>query len=115
MSSGEIWVFSEKTDLLAELIGGARSLAEGKPVAAVTTGSRAQAEAAQALGADRVLWLGPLPEGYLIEDCVPTLINAVEEARPRMVVIGATRRGRVVAGRLRSERVTGGRLESGDP
>ena len=100
MAAGEIWVFSEKADLLAELVNGARSLADGKPVAAVVTGSHAQAEAAQSLGADRVLWLGPLPEGYMVEDCVPTLINAVEEARPRMVLVGATRRGRVVAGRL---------------
>ncbi len=100
MAAGEIWVFSDKTDLLAELVSGARSLADGKPVAAVVTGSRAQAEAAQSLGADRVLWLGPLPEGYMVEDCVPTLINAVEEAHPRMVLVGATRRGRVVAGRL---------------
>jgi electron transfer flavoprotein alpha subunit len=93
MATGEIWVFSENKELLAELIAGARELAAGNPVVALAVDTRPQ-------GADRVLALGPLPEGYILEDIIPTLIKAVDEGQPRLVLIGATRRGRVVAGRL---------------
>lgn len=100
MASGDILVFTEKADLLAELIAGARNLAEGGQVVAVVGGSRAQAEAAQRSGAERVLWIRGAEENTLVEDHVPTLVNLVEEGKPHLVLIGATRRGRVVAGRL---------------
>lgn len=100
MATGEIWVFSEKQDLLAELLTGARELANGAAVAALVIGERAAADAIRAYGADRVVFLGPLPDGYMIEDIVPTMNQAVKEGRPRLVLIGATRRGRVIAGRL---------------
>jgi electron transfer flavoprotein alpha subunit len=85
--------------LLAELIAGARSLTSGGAVIAAVGGGKAQAEAAQRLGADRVLWMQG-PEATLVEDYVPTLVNLVEQGQPQLVLIGATRRGRVVAGRL---------------
>ena len=96
--SGDIWVFSEQKALLAELLGAAREL--GGAAVAVVLGPRAEAEAALAHGARRVLWLGERPDDRLVDDYVPTLAAAVEQARPALLLIGATRRGRAVAGRL---------------
>ncbi len=98
----DIWVFTEKTALLPELIAGARNLAEqtGGKAVAVTLGPRQAAEKSFEMGAHMVLWLGELPPGRLVEDAVPTLAEAVRTAQPFGVLIGATTRGRAVAGRL---------------
>ena len=98
----DVWVFSEKPALQAELIAGAQQLTSntGGQVMAVVLGARSQAEQALAQGAQRVLWLGELPSGRLVEDIVPTLAASVQDKRPFGVIIGATIRGRAVAGRL---------------
>ena len=98
----DIWVFSEKPALQAELIAGAHQLSAntGGQVMAVVLGGRLQAKQAFDLGAQRVLWLGELPSGRLVEDSIPTLATAVQDKRPFGVIIGATVRGRAVAGRL---------------
>jgi electron transfer flavoprotein alpha subunit len=77
----EIWVFSEKEDLLAELIAGGHQLAEqyGSTVAAFVLGERSQVEEALAHGAQRVLWLGERKADDLVDDYVPTLVDAVEK------------------------------------
>jgi electron transfer flavoprotein alpha subunit len=98
----EFWVFSEKSGLLVELISGAGELAAqlGGQVAALVLGPRSEAEKALAQGAARVLWLGDLPAGKLVEDYVPTLEKLVKEQSPFAFFIGATKRGKAVAGRL---------------
>ena len=98
----DVWVFSEKPALQAELIAGAQQLTShtGGQVMAVVLGARSQAEQALEQGAQRVLWLGELPSGRLVEDIVPTLAASVQDKRPFGVIIGATIRGRAVAGRL---------------
>ena len=63
MAEQRIWVFSEKTDLLAELIAGARQLG-GSEVTAAVIGPRADAERT-ASGADRIIWLGEAGPGRL--------------------------------------------------
>jgi electron transfer flavoprotein alpha subunit len=85
-----------------ELIAGAADLAgqSGGSVAALVLGPRADAEQALARGASRVLWLGELPDGALVDDCVPTLAALLEEHQPCGLLVGSTRRGRAVAGRL---------------
>jgi electron transfer flavoprotein alpha subunit len=98
----EVWAFSEKPALLAELIAGALQLAEqsGGEVVAVVLGPRSDAEIALAQGAQRVYWLGELPTGRLVDDYVPTLAKALQEHRPDILLVGSTRRGRAIAGRL---------------
>ena len=56
----QVWAYSEKPAMLAELIGGARLQAEklNGSVAAVVLGTRAEAEKAVSLGAGKVFWLG---------------------------------------------------------
>jgi len=104
----DILVFSEKPALLAELIGGAQSLAAqtGGEVAALLIGTSADVEHAFSLGADRVLWVGELPSGHILEDAVPTLFTAVQTAQPFALLVGATVRGRGVAGRLAARLAT---------
>jgi electron transfer flavoprotein alpha subunit len=99
---GDVWVFSENTELLAELIAGAAELSvhTGGNVSAVVLGSRTAADAALASGAQHVLWLGERKEGYLVDDVVPTLAKLIEEMPPAVLLVGATRAGRAVAGRL---------------
>ncbi|MBN1657023.1 MAG: electron transfer flavoprotein subunit alpha/FixB family protein [Anaerolineae bacterium] len=100
--SGDILVFSEKMGLLAELITAARELCQhsGGKLAALVLGPRAEAQAALSRGADRVLWVGELPQGRLVDDVTPTLAGLVEQSQPYAVLVGATRRGRAIAGRL---------------
>jgi len=97
--NGDIWVFSEKWDLLAELAAGARELA-GEPgsVTIVVIGPRSAAEKAAAWG--KVLWLGEVTGQRRVDDYVPTLVGMLEEAKPQLMLIGATRRGRAIAGRI---------------
>ncbi len=98
----DIWVFSENQDILFELTAGAHSLADqdGGKVTALVLGPRSLAEQALAHSADHVLWLGEPKQGFLVEEYSPTLIQLAEQRKPGMILVGATRRGRVIAGRL---------------
>ena len=104
--ANELWVFSEKSGFLAELIAGGRMLAEKMQgsVTALVLGAREEAEKAVSMGADKVLWLGEPDPAGMVEDYVPTIANLVEDQKPKLLLIGATKRGKAVAGRL------GGRL-----
>ena len=102
MDSRQVWVYSEKPAFRAELINGACLLAkelEGT-VAAIVIGSRAEADKAISFGADKVFWLGEKKENALVEDYVPTMARLLEEQKPTLLVVGATKRGKAVAGRL---------------
>jgi electron transfer flavoprotein alpha subunit len=102
MVSHNVWAYSEKPALLAELINGARLLAEelGGSAAVTVIGPRVEAEKIISLGADKVFWLGEKKDGTLVEDYVPTLVKLVEEHKPAALLIGATKRGKAVAGRV---------------
>jgi electron transfer flavoprotein alpha subunit len=102
MTENHVWAFSEKPAFLAELIGGARLLAEklGGSSAAIVIGPRSEAEKALVLGAARVFWLGEKKAAMLVEDYVPTLAKLAEDQKPAVLLVGATRRGKAVAGRL---------------
>jgi electron transfer flavoprotein alpha subunit len=99
---GDVWVFSEKADLLAELIAGAHELSahSGGSVVAVVLGARDEADKALARGAQHVLWLGERKEGYLVDDYVPAVVKLLEESHPAVLLVGATRVGRAAAARL---------------
>src|SRR5512135_641191 len=100
--SGDVWVFSEKPALLAELISagsGLTAVSQGA-VAAIVLGPRLAADAALARGAGKVFWLGEQKPGYMVEDYVPTLAGLFAQDPPYALLVGSTRRGRDVAGRL---------------
>jgi electron transfer flavoprotein alpha subunit len=98
----DVWVYSEKPALQAELIACARQLTShtGGQAIAVVLGPRSLAEQTLRQGAQRVIWLGELASGRLVEDLVPTLAAGVQAKTPFGLIIGATIRGRAVAGRL---------------
>ncbi len=100
--NNDVWVFSEKADLLAELITAGSLLAQAAQgaLAAIVLGSRLRVDAAAGYGAGKVFWLGEQKADCLVEDYVPTLARLVEEGQPSALIVGATRRGRAVAGRL---------------
>jgi electron transfer flavoprotein alpha subunit len=102
LADKEVWVFSEKPELLSELIGGAQQLtvSSGARITAVVLGERAEVDRTLSYGALRVLWLGPLKEGYLVDDYVPTLLQHMKANPPSFFMVGATRVGRAVAGRI---------------
>ena len=96
----EWWVFSEKPDLLAELVSGVQEIAAPERVVALVLGPRDQADRALAYGAARVIWLGEPAADCLIEDYVPTLARLIETQQPAGLLVGSTVRGRAIAGRL---------------
>jgi electron transfer flavoprotein alpha subunit len=102
MASNEIWVYSEKPALLAELINGGRLLAEklSGSVVAVVLGTRSDAEKAISQGASKVYWLGEKKENALVEDYVPTLVGLLKQAAPAVFLVGSTKRGKAVVGRV---------------
>jgi electron transfer flavoprotein alpha subunit len=102
MVSHNVWAYSEKPALLAELIKGARLLAEelGGSTAVALLGPRVEAEKIISLGADKVFWLGEKEDDTLVEDYVPTLVKLLEEHKPAALMVGATKRGKAVAGRV---------------
>ncbi len=100
----DIWVFSERKELLAELINGARELATeaGGQVVALVLGPRGANDDALAQGADKVLWLGE-PGDNMVEDYVATIAGLVESREPALLLVGATKQGKAVAGRLAAD------------
>jgi len=98
----DIFLFSEKPALQAELISAAHTLTAhtGGQVIALVLGPRSDAELARKQGAQQVFWLGELPPDRLVEDSVPTIAAAVQAHQPFGLLIGATARGRAIAGRL---------------
>jgi len=98
MSEREIWVFAEKGEALAELMAAGRQL--GEKVVALVAGSKPDAVAAGPMGADSVLWLGQPSPADLLEDYVDTLLALLAGRRPYLLLVHATRRGKLIAGRL---------------
>lgn len=98
----DIFLFSEKPALQAELISAAHTLTAhtGGQVIALVLGPRSDAELARKQGAQQVFWLGELSPDRLVEDVVPTIAAAVQTHQPFGLLVGATVRGRAVAGRL---------------
>jgi hypothetical protein len=76
LADKEVWVFSEKPGTAARVDwrSAAAHLKPGGGITAVVPGDRAEADRVLSYGAERVLWLGPLKEGYLSDDYVPTLL-----------------------------------------
>jgi electron transfer flavoprotein alpha subunit len=100
--NSDVWVFSEKRDLLAELMAAGALLASASQcgLAAVVLGPRSSVDEAARRGAGKVFWLGDQKADVLVEDYVPTLARLVEQNQPSALLVGSTRRGRAVAGRL---------------
>jgi electron transfer flavoprotein alpha subunit len=100
-----IWVYSEKPDLMLEMLGKGRELADQKQteLAAVLIGGNATDKATELIksGADKVYVAnGPALEHFQAEAYLGVLHGLVLTYKPETIIIGSTRNGKPLAARL---------------
>ncbi|NLO98077.1 MAG: electron transfer flavoprotein subunit alpha [Peptococcaceae bacterium] len=99
-----VWVFSDKQDILAEICAGAHQL--GERVTALLIGNQSTADEVIKAGADHVYLMGELDGSRMVEDFLPTIEKLVEDHKPELIIFGNTKRGKLMAGRLAAKRGT---------
>lgn len=87
-----VWVISDRAGMYSELCSGAAEL--GESVTLVYAGARGSA-----VGADRAYWLGETG-GVRWPAFLPTVAALVKENAPELVLLCATKNGRLTAGYL---------------
>ncbi|ENL8515425.1 FAD-binding protein [Providencia rettgeri] len=93
-----VWVFSDMTSRLPELIGGALTLGEQVNV---LTLDDAQSSQAFQLGATHVFQLSGKPEDRIIEDYADTIVTTIKQHGDNgLLLLPNTRRGKLLAARL---------------
>lgn len=107
-----IWVFSESSDLAAELVGKGRELADKlqTQLVAIVIGNNMQDKAKELVkyGADKVyLAENPSLERFQPEAYLSIIHNLVTTHRPEILIVGSTRNGRPLAARLATRLETG--------
>jgi electron transfer flavoprotein alpha subunit len=106
MSEGKgVWVFSENADLMLEMLGKGREIADklGSKLAAVVVGSNVADRANELLkyGADKVYLVDNAAFGrFQAEAYLGVLYNLVVNHKPETVLIGSTKNGKPLAARL---------------
>lgn len=102
MTQHDIWIFSDNTCLMAELIAGSSSLTPytGGRTAVIVAGPETDVAKAAAAGAQMIYWIKAPAEEVMVEDYVPTIAALIQSHKPYGVLLGATRRGKAIAGRL---------------
>ena len=100
-----ILVFSEKQNVLRELLGKARQVADekGTSAAALTLGESIPENAAElgAWGADTVYTVeSPLLTGLNPETYTDALAGVIEQVKPDLVLVGATKPGLEISARV---------------
>lgn len=100
-----VWVFSEKHDLLLEILGEARGLANELQTELVTIliGNNIQEEASELMkyGADKVYVIdNPVFERFQGERYLSVLHNLLSNYRPEIFLMGSTKNGKPLAARL---------------
>jgi electron transfer flavoprotein alpha subunit len=105
-----IWVFSEMPQLTFELLGGGRTLANelGTELVAISLGQSADSQGFIQQGADKVFSIvDPLVNTFHVDTYTDVLTALVNEHRPDVILIGATRNGLDFAPRLAERLKTG--------
>ncbi|WP_369309959.1 FAD-binding protein [Providencia rettgeri] len=93
-----VWVFSDMTSRLAELIGGALTLGEQVNVLAL---DEAQSSQAFQLGATQVFQLTGKPEDRILEDYADTIVATIKQHGDKgLLLLANTRRGKLLAARI---------------
>jgi len=93
-----VLVFSEKKELLWEMLGKASELAEGNGIAIAAGWGNVEEYAKH--GADKVFIIDELDGDTTFESVVPALNSIIEKESVTVVMIGATKRGKEIAARL---------------
>jgi electron transfer flavoprotein alpha subunit len=105
-----VWVFSESLPLTFELLGKGRELADGlgTELAAISTNPNTDGREYIERGADRVLLLhDPMLQTFQVDTYTDAFTALVNELRPDVLLIGATRSGLELAPRLAERLKTG--------
>ena len=107
-----VLVFSEKYDLMLELIGKGREIAtELQTELAVTlAGSNVQQKASELIryGADKIFLVdNPALESFQTERYLSVLHNLAVDYKPDIILIGSTKNGKALAARLATRLETG--------
>ncbi|MEM3458109.1 MAG: electron transfer flavoprotein subunit alpha/FixB family protein [Candidatus Bathyarchaeia archaeon] len=102
---GGVWVFSERQDLMLEMLGKAREIADKwqSEVIAVVLGFNVQGRVEELIkcGADKVyLAENSMLESFRLECYLKVLHDLVVSYKPEIVLIGSTRNGKSLAARL---------------
>ncbi|EMT6575368.1 MULTISPECIES: FAD-binding protein [Providencia] len=93
-----VWVFSDMTSRLPELISGALSLGEQVNVFAL---DETQSLQAFQLGASQVFLLTGKPDDRIIEDYADTMVSTIKQQGDNgLLLLPNTRRGKLLAARL---------------
>lgn len=92
-----VWVFSDSDARLAELTGGALNYGATVNVFTLNAG---QSALAFRLGAGQVYQLDGKPDDRMVEDYADTMVAAIRESGPGLVMLPATRRGKLLAARI---------------
>ncbi len=111
--SSDVWVFSERKDLVFELLGKGRELADGLGVklCVVILGAdlRPEADSFIQRGADKVFVVeSPALQGSLPEPSTDAICRLASQYAPQALLIGGTKKGNDIAARVAA------RLETGD-
>ncbi|WP_258361130.1 electron transfer flavoprotein subunit alpha/FixB family protein [Moorella sulfitireducens] len=94
----KVWIIAEKPQGTAELIAGAKNFTDN--VTALVIGPQERAEQAVRLGAGKVYWLGEAGPGMMWEDYTDTILSLLQQENPALMLVHATKRGKLLAGRL---------------
>lgn len=105
MNTGNVWVFSENTDLMLEMLSKGRELADKleTELSAIVLGYniKEKAEDLARYGANKVYVADyPIFKNLQIEPYLEALTSLAMEHKPEIILIGSTKRGRELAARL---------------
>jgi electron transfer flavoprotein alpha subunit len=111
-NGSDVWVFSERKDLVLELLGKGRELADGLGVnlCVVILGEGLQSEAGSFIqrGADRVFTIrNPMLEGSLPEPSTDAICGLASQYAPQALLIGGTKKGNDIAAKVAERLETG--------
>lgn len=109
---GEVWTYSESSELIIELLGKGSELASKlkMQLAAVILGQDIKNEAKELIGygADKVIVVDdPQLKEYHVELCLSALTQLSKQHKPELFLIGSTKRGKELAARLAARLDTG--------
>lgn len=94
-----VWVFSDATSRLAEVVAAGTAL--GEKVSVLVLGSATDISQAYALGASTVYHLGDKDDHKIVEDYAQTIAQTIEASgKPTLIILAATKRGKALASKL---------------
>ena len=108
----DVWVFSERKDLVFELLWKGRELADGLGVrlcaVILDAGLQGEADSFIQCGADKVFVIeSPALEGSSPEPSTDAICNLASQYAPQVLMVGSTKKGNDIAARVATRLETG--------